>query len=134
MTLRSRSPSQKGWEVAVGVGSGTDALTRFANNTIHQNVAEHMLGISVRAVVHAAQTPHQERVGLELREVTVDLLLARLSHAGGRQRDVHGRRTRPQGANGAARPNEVEKVEMDDDDEADRAAGEVPANEEPDIV
>ena len=33
------------------VSAGTDALTRFANNTIHQNVAEHTLGISVRAVV-----------------------------------------------------------------------------------
>ncbi len=30
---------------------GSDALTRFANNTIHQNVAEQTLGISVRAVV-----------------------------------------------------------------------------------
>ena len=38
-------------ETEVDVGSGTDALTRFANNTIHQNVAEHTLGISVRAVV-----------------------------------------------------------------------------------
>ncbi len=35
----------------VDVSAGTDALTRFANNTIHQNVAEHTLGISVRAVV-----------------------------------------------------------------------------------
>jgi PmbA protein len=38
-------------ETEVDVGSSTDALTRFANNTIHQNVAEHTLGISVRAVV-----------------------------------------------------------------------------------
>jgi PmbA protein len=38
-------------ETEVDVGSSTDALTRFANNTIHQNVAEHSLGISVRAVV-----------------------------------------------------------------------------------
>jgi PmbA protein len=38
-------------ETEVDVGSGTDALTRFANNTIHQNVAEHTLGISIRAVV-----------------------------------------------------------------------------------
>ncbi|MBZ5694986.1 MAG: TldD/PmbA family protein [Acidobacteriia bacterium] len=35
----------------VDVSSTTDALTRFANNTIHQNVAERTLGISVRAVV-----------------------------------------------------------------------------------
>ncbi|HXQ25376.1 MAG TPA: TldD/PmbA family protein [Candidatus Acidoferrales bacterium] len=38
-------------ETEVDVSSTTDALTRFANNTIHQNVAEHTLGISVRAVV-----------------------------------------------------------------------------------
>ncbi|MGD0956267.1 MAG: TldD/PmbA family protein [Candidatus Acidiferrales bacterium] len=38
-------------ETEVDIGSTTDALTRFANNTIHQNVAEHTLGISVRAVV-----------------------------------------------------------------------------------
>ena len=38
-------------EAEVDVGATTDALTRFANNTIHQNVAEHTVGISVRAVV-----------------------------------------------------------------------------------
>jgi PmbA protein len=38
-------------ETELDVSAGTDALTRFANNTIHQNVAEHTLGISVRAVV-----------------------------------------------------------------------------------
>jgi PmbA protein len=38
-------------ETEVDVSASTDALTRFANNTIHQNVAEHTLGISVRAVV-----------------------------------------------------------------------------------
>jgi PmbA protein len=38
-------------ETEVEIGAATDALTRFANNTIHQNVAEHTLGISVRAVV-----------------------------------------------------------------------------------
>jgi PmbA protein len=38
-------------ETEVDVGATTDALTRFANNTIHQNVAEHSLGVSVRAVV-----------------------------------------------------------------------------------
>jgi predicted Zn-dependent protease len=35
----------------VEIGATTDALTRFANNTIHQNVAERTLAISVRAVV-----------------------------------------------------------------------------------
>lgn len=38
-------------ETEVDIGAGADALTRFANNTIHQNVAEHTIGISVRAVV-----------------------------------------------------------------------------------
>jgi PmbA protein len=38
-------------ETEVDVSAAVDALTRFANNTIHQNVAEHTLGISVRAVV-----------------------------------------------------------------------------------
>src|SRR5258706_16082277 len=30
------------------IGVVTDALTRFANNTIHQNVAEQVLNVSVR--------------------------------------------------------------------------------------
>jgi predicted Zn-dependent protease len=38
-------------ETEVEIHATTDALTRFANNTIHQNVADHVLGISVRAVV-----------------------------------------------------------------------------------
>ncbi|MGH9690268.1 MAG: TldD/PmbA family protein [Candidatus Acidiferrales bacterium] len=38
-------------ETEVEIGAATDALTRFANNTIHQNVAERVLGISVRAVI-----------------------------------------------------------------------------------
>jgi predicted Zn-dependent protease len=38
-------------ETEVEISSTTDALTRFANNTIHQNVAEHTLHISVRAQV-----------------------------------------------------------------------------------
>ncbi len=38
-------------ETEVEIHIGSDALTRFANNTIHQNVAEQTLGISVRAVV-----------------------------------------------------------------------------------
>jgi PmbA protein len=38
-------------ETEVEVDSTVDALTRFANNAIHQNVSEHTLGISVRAVV-----------------------------------------------------------------------------------
>jgi PmbA protein len=39
-------------ETEVEIQVASDALTRFANNTIHQNVAEQTLGISVRAVVN----------------------------------------------------------------------------------
>ena len=35
----------------VDAGANTDALTRFANNTIHQNVAEQTLTVSFRAIV-----------------------------------------------------------------------------------
>jgi PmbA protein len=38
-------------ETEVDIDATTDALTRFANNTIHQNVAEQEVGISVRVVV-----------------------------------------------------------------------------------
>ncbi|HKF51287.1 MAG TPA: DNA gyrase modulator, partial [Candidatus Acidoferrales bacterium] len=38
-------------ETEVDVSAVTSALTRFANNTIHQNVAEQGITISVRAVV-----------------------------------------------------------------------------------
>jgi PmbA protein len=38
-------------ETEVEVSVASDALTRFANNTIHQNVAEQTLHVSVRAVV-----------------------------------------------------------------------------------
>jgi PmbA protein len=37
-------------ETEVFVDATTDALTRFANNTIHQNVAEQILSVSVRTV------------------------------------------------------------------------------------
>jgi predicted Zn-dependent protease len=37
-------------ETEIEISAVTDALTRFANNTIHQNVAEQHLTISVRAV------------------------------------------------------------------------------------
>jgi PmbA protein len=37
-------------ETEVHIDFVADALTRFANNTIHQNVAEQMLGVSVRTV------------------------------------------------------------------------------------
>ncbi len=38
-------------ETEVEIAATADALTRFANNTIHQNVAEHTLAVSVRTVV-----------------------------------------------------------------------------------
>jgi PmbA protein len=38
-------------ETEVEIDAATDALTRFANNTIHQNVAEQVLTVSVRAVL-----------------------------------------------------------------------------------
>jgi predicted Zn-dependent protease len=38
-------------ETEVEIGMVSDALTRFANNTIHQNVADQMLTISVRTVL-----------------------------------------------------------------------------------
>ena len=38
-------------ETEVEIGVGSDALTRFANNTIHQNVAEQSLNVSVRTVL-----------------------------------------------------------------------------------
>lgn len=38
-------------ETEIEISLSTDALTRFANNVIHQNVAEQTLAISVRAVV-----------------------------------------------------------------------------------
>ncbi len=37
-------------ETEVEIEAGADALTRFANNTIHQNVAEQSLNVSVRTV------------------------------------------------------------------------------------
>ncbi len=38
-------------ETEVEISAVTDALTRFANNAIHQNVAEQMLNVSVRTVL-----------------------------------------------------------------------------------
>src|ERR1700722_4463575 len=38
-------------ETEVEIGVISDALTRFANNTIHQNVAEQVLTVSVRTVL-----------------------------------------------------------------------------------
>ncbi|MGA9889631.1 MAG: TldD/PmbA family protein [Candidatus Acidiferrales bacterium] len=58
-------------ETEVEIDSTVDALTRFANNTIHQNVAEHTLGISVRAVVdgHTARATTNKTDEESLRRV-----------------------------------------------------------------
>ncbi|MGC2001246.1 MAG: TldD/PmbA family protein, partial [Candidatus Acidiferrales bacterium] len=58
-------------ETEVEIDSTVDALTRFGNNTIHQNVAEHTLGISVRAVVdgHTARATTNKTDEESLRRV-----------------------------------------------------------------
>ena len=45
-------------QTEVEIDATVDALTRFANNTIHQNVADHTLSISVRAVVDEIGRAH----------------------------------------------------------------------------
>src|SRR5579862_3170507 len=51
------------------IASGEQALTRFANNTIHQNVAERERNLSVRAVIDGrtarASTNRFDREGIE---------------------------------------------------------------------
>ncbi|MGA7854709.1 MAG: TldD/PmbA family protein [Candidatus Acidiferrales bacterium] len=58
-------------ETEVEIDSTVEALTRFANNTIHQNVSEHTLGISVRAVVdgHTARATTNKTDEESLRRV-----------------------------------------------------------------
>src|SRR5258708_31735612 len=50
-TVLRLAKSTEAEETEVHVDEVADALTRFANNGIHQNVAEHGLTISVRTVV-----------------------------------------------------------------------------------
>src|SRR5260221_14113640 len=38
-------------DIEAMIGAGTHALTRFANNTIHQNVAERSGQLSLRAII-----------------------------------------------------------------------------------
>jgi PmbA protein len=67
-------------ETEVDVNANADALTRFANNTIHQNVAEHSLGISIRAVVDsrtARTSTNKTDDGSLRRAVTAAVTLAR---------------------------------------------------------
>ena len=68
-------------ETEVDVSAVTSALTRFANNTIHQNVAEQGLTISVRAVVdgRTARASTNKTDDESLRRVTTAALdLARV--------------------------------------------------------
>ena len=55
-------------EVEAILGGSDDALTRFANNTIHQNVAEHVRHLSVRPIVDGrtarATTNRLDREGI----------------------------------------------------------------------
>ena len=63
-------------ETEVDVGAVTSALTRFANNTIHQNVAEQGITISVRAVVdgRTARASTNKTDEESLRRVTASAL------------------------------------------------------------
>jgi PmbA protein len=67
-------------ETEVSIDVTSDALTRFANNTIHQNVAEQVLSISVRTVLDGrtarATTNKTDEEGLR-RVVAASLTLAR---------------------------------------------------------
>ena len=44
-------------EIELYIYGGHSALTRFANNTIHQNVAEDNVGISIRTVFGGRTAP-----------------------------------------------------------------------------
>src|SRR6266851_8048007 len=50
-TVLRLAKSTRAEETEVHVDEVADALTRFANNAIHQNVAEHGLTVSIRTVV-----------------------------------------------------------------------------------
>jgi PmbA protein len=67
-------------ETEVEISATTDALTRFANNTIHQNVAEQVLNISVRTVLDgrtARATTNKTDEDSLRRVVAVSIALAR---------------------------------------------------------
>jgi PmbA protein len=67
-------------ETEVEIHAGVDALTRFANNTIHQNVAERDLNVSVRTVLDGrtarATTNKVDEDGLR-RVIAASMALAR---------------------------------------------------------
>jgi PmbA protein len=67
-------------ETEVAIQFSTDALTRFANNTIHQNVDEQSLDISVRAVAdgrtaRASTNRHDEKSLRRVAETALNLAL-----------------------------------------------------------
>jgi predicted Zn-dependent protease len=96
-------------ETEVEIDAGVDALTRFANNTIHQNVAEQTLTISVRTVVEgrtARATTNKTDDDSLRRAVTASAALARslpknpdLLPMPGRQKYAKVRRYFPETAN-----------------------------------
>jgi PmbA protein len=57
-------------DVEVTLSSSEESLTRFANNTIHQNVSERSSSLSIRAIIDGrtarASTNHLNRDGIEL--------------------------------------------------------------------
>jgi PmbA protein len=75
-------------ETEIEIHAASDALTRFANNTIHQNVAEQTIGISVRAVVggRTARATTNKMDDESLRRVVA--AAARLAHNQPRNPDL----------------------------------------------
>jgi PmbA protein len=63
-------------DIEAMIGAGASALTRFANNTIHQNVAERGAYISVRALIdHRTARANSNRFDVEsLRRVTQEAI------------------------------------------------------------
>ena len=49
-------------EVEVLIYGGKSALTRFANNTIHQNVAEELLGLGADSVWRTHRPGHHQQI------------------------------------------------------------------------
>jgi PmbA protein len=74
-------------ETEVHVDETADSLTRFANNAIHQNVAEHGLNVSIRTVVdHRTARATTNRVDEDSLRAAIE---ASLSLAHSQPRDPH---------------------------------------------
>lgn len=71
-------------DLEVTIGAGSNALTRFANNRIHQNVAERVSSVSIRALVEGrtarASTNRLDAEGIR-RAVDQAIAIARLQAA-----------------------------------------------------